>query len=420
MSSVSLSTAELMQHRAAMESMLDDIAPVGGFSHTAVSHGASLEVPSNDVVILLTGTTGFLGSAALQDFINCPSVKRVYALNRSSRSGRSLSERQLGAPANTPFDPTSQAGKKAVLVEADITAEGFSMDPGLLEEIRENVTHIVHNAWRVHLALPVNAFSDVLRGMRTLIDFAITAPRCNRFVFVSSISTCQNIPTDIIAPETAVPIDFAIGRMGYGESKWIGEAMLLRAASETGLKAVIARTGQIAGSEAGPWKPGSWVSLVIKTSIAIGSLPTMNDHCNWVTLETAAGALVDLTLVPVEGTAEVVHVIHPRPIPLDSLFEMCGNFLGLPLISLSSWLDRMQLAPQRQIDAYPAHKVISMLKVFAAVGTRGYFPEMMVERGPALSKTMREAEELKLAIVRGWLQYWIKTRWIQSKPRPQL
>ncbi|KIY72606.1 NAD(P)-binding protein [Cylindrobasidium torrendii FP15055 ss-10] len=426
MPSVSLSLAELAQHRATMESMLNNIAPTGSFSADAGSPIDSLaltSMPPNHTVILLTGTTGSLGSAALQDFIDCPSVKRVYALNRSSRSGKSLLERQTEAPVSRPFDPTSPSGRKVVLVEGDITADGFSgVDPELLEEIRENVTHIVHNAWRVNLTLPLDAFGELLKGMRTLIEFAIAAPFCSRFVFVSSISACQNMPVGITAPEAALPIDFAIGRMGYGESKWIGEAMLLRVASETGLEAVIARTGQVAGSKDGPWKPGDWVSLVVKTSMAIGSLPRMDDHCNWVTLDTASGALVDLTLASARGTAaaEVVHIVHPRPIPLESFFEMCGNFLGLPLISLSSWLDQLQLAPESQRDAYPAYKVFPVLKFMEVFGTRGYFPGMVVERGPALSKTMREVEALNAVNVRGWLQYWIKTGWIQPKPRSQL
>jgi hypothetical protein len=52
--------------------------------------------PTSNLVILVTGTTGALGSDFLAKLLQSPKVARVYALNRTS-SDASIQDRQLNA-----------------------------------------------------------------------------------------------------------------------------------------------------------------------------------------------------------------------------------------------------------------------------------------------------------------------------------
>ncbi|KIY71458.1 NAD(P)-binding protein, partial [Cylindrobasidium torrendii FP15055 ss-10] len=352
-------------------------------------------------VVFLTRPTGNLGSAILSELIESPFVEKVFAVEPG--------------PACS-----SKSAQKVVIIDSETMQMGFSMVPTLVEEIRASVTHIIHDSWSADLNSTVESYAAVLRGMRMLVDIAITSSHCNRFVLVSSVSTFQNLIRNETVPETALPVSAAIGT-GYGESKWLGETILHRAAAETGLEVVVARMGQITGSKSGEWKTKDWYPAVIKTAVAMGSLPSMSAMCDWLTPETAAGALVDATLTPVKDVAQVVHVIHPRPILFDTLSGMFGKSLGLPVIPLREWLAPIRELPQSKWDEYPACRVMDILNACNLQGTAACFPDnMAVERGSALSKTLREAGPLSMDDVKGWLKYWTYVGYIAPKPRASL
>jgi thioester reductase-like protein len=76
--------------------------------------------------------------------------------------------------------------------------------------------------------------------------------------------------------ETTVVPDVSIGA-GYTESKWVGERILLAASAVTTLRPVIVRIGQVTGGRDGYWKVTEWVPAMIRSSIALGLLPTRLD-----------------------------------------------------------------------------------------------------------------------------------------------
>lgn len=119
-------------------------------------------------VVLVTGTTGALGSALLATLVASKSIAKVYALNRPSKQGESVAERQEKGLASRGYDPGVAKSPKVVLVEGDSTKTGLKVDAEVLEEvslrfrdgcqillkcsfspsflqIRRSVTHIIHN-----------------------------------------------------------------------------------------------------------------------------------------------------------------------------------------------------------------------------------------------------------------------------------
>ena len=66
--------------------------------------------------------------------------------------------------------------------------------------------------------------------------------------------------------------DTAIG-IGYGESKWVAERILLKAASGTTLRAISIRCGQMTGGKNGAWNTHEWLPSIVKSSIALRMFP---------------------------------------------------------------------------------------------------------------------------------------------------
>jgi nucleoside-diphosphate-sugar epimerase len=105
-----------------------------------------------------------------------------------------------------------------------------------IAQIRTSVTVIIHNAWRLDFNLALSSFDSHLRGLRNLIDLALSSPHHSkpRFMFASSISSAQSWgrAKGPFPEEVVYDAGVAIG-LGYGASKYVSERVsheLLRGA----------------------------------------------------------------------------------------------------------------------------------------------------------------------------------------------
>jgi hypothetical protein len=107
-------------------------------SFSPVANMTSDVRPSNALtgqVLLLTGTTGGLGSHLLRDACENKKVIRVYAFNRPQRRG-SLAQRQRDVLREHGLDEGIVDNEKIVLLEGDLTAEHFGLEESLYKEVR--------------------------------------------------------------------------------------------------------------------------------------------------------------------------------------------------------------------------------------------------------------------------------------------
>lgn len=96
-------------------------------------------------VVLVTGTTGSLGCHLLSQLFANDEVERIYALNRPSRDQLPLRERQRSALIDRGLDAGVLDSEKVVLLEGEIVEPRFGMGEKVYEELRQSVTHIIHN-----------------------------------------------------------------------------------------------------------------------------------------------------------------------------------------------------------------------------------------------------------------------------------
>ena len=67
----------------------------------------------------------------------------------------------------------------------------------------------------------------------------------------------------------------AVG-IGYGESKWVSEMILRHASQNTSLSTTVVRCGQMTGGISGAWNEHEWFPSLVKSSVALGKLPTID------------------------------------------------------------------------------------------------------------------------------------------------
>lgn len=108
---------------------------VGLYSLDFPAHQPSMAVPRDDVV-LITGTTGLFGSNLLAQFLQCPKVTRVYALNRKKTRPGSLVERQASLLEACGLDPALARHPKLIMVDSDTRQRHLGVSQALYDQVR--------------------------------------------------------------------------------------------------------------------------------------------------------------------------------------------------------------------------------------------------------------------------------------------
>ncbi|KAH0828740.1 male sterility protein-domain-containing protein [Lanmaoa asiatica] len=306
-------------------------------------HHPSIPPPYDDVV-LITGTTGLFGSNLLAQFLQSPRISRVYAFNRRKSRPGSVVERQAALLQASGWDPALARHPKLTFLEANARQSHLGLPQELYEQLLSSVTHIVHNAWlSTHDDnLPPSAFKGSFRMLRNLVDFALSSllPVPPRLLFISSTDTVRGTSENSlkstsdreeaggpVAPEGPAGACNAAGCV-LGESKWVGEQILVAAASKTALRPIIIRVGPLCGSPNGRWREEAHFPMIVHLGVTLGALPKVD--------EPQAVAAMRNSL------STYLHITHPLPVSSLFLLRCISEELRLPLIPLSQWIAKLE------------------------------------------------------------------------------
>ena len=246
-------------------------------------------------VVLLTGSTGSLGSYILSSLASNPDVEMIYCLNRGenaqTRQMKSFEEKGL------VFD-----SEKMTFLHYSLSEPDLGLEHTVYETLAQSVTHVLHSAWDLNFLRSLDSYaSSHLKGIQYLVNFAAQAKRLNCLVFLSTVATATawaETHEDPI-PETIMNDWYAAESMGYAESKSIAERLLAAASEKSGLRTAICRLGQIAGptTKSGSWNQREWIPSLIESSMYLGKLPASlgsRDLIDWIPVDIAAQIVVDL------------------------------------------------------------------------------------------------------------------------------
>ncbi|KAJ6491913.1 acetyl-CoA synthetase-like protein [Mycena sanguinolenta] len=385
--------------KVAVESMITKYsagfdAPLSSPRHSGSSAGH---------VVLLTGSTGGLGSHILENLLSHPAIERVYAFNRPGRIP--VSERQRGAFVDRALDITLLASEKLIYLEGDTAKEDLGLPHEMWTELRDTITVIIHNAWTLDFNKTLLSFEPHIKGTRNLIDLARQSRIASglRFLFTSSIASAQNWDQKRgpFPEELQLDASVAIGN-GYGESKYVSERIL----AASGVEATSFRIGQISGSASnGAWSTTDWVPAIVKSSIALGNFPSdPSGTIAWITPEAVSHTIVDAALSS-ETPPFAINLVHPRPVSWD--FIMSALAVQLPLIPFADWVqqlqDRSTTATAKDIEKIPGIKLLDFFK--AAVSGTGNI-NFSTSKAQTVSESMRLLEPLCVEDAKRWMQSW--------------
>ncbi|KAF8548785.1 acetyl-CoA synthetase-like protein [Imleria badia] len=249
------------------------------------------------------------------------------------------------------------SSEKLVYVEADASLDHCGVSPELYEE------------------LSLVSFEPNIKATRNLVDLALDAKyrRLLRFVFTSTIGTAQSWDRTkgAFPEEPQLDPSTAVGS-GYGESKYVCERII----AKSGLRTTSLRIGQIAGGQNGSWATSHWVPIIVKSSIALGSLPNSIGVVSWMRAADVAAVVLDIAFA--DSAPQSLNIVNPQrarwsdvitSIRNEILEQKALNRNHLTIVPLIEWVVRLEkkaasASPQDLADI-PALKLLEFFNAMA-------------------------------------------------------
>ncbi|RYC63917.1 hypothetical protein CHU98_g2299 [Xylaria longipes] len=364
-----------------------------------------------DQTVLLTGSTGALGSYLLDQLVRNPAVARVVCLNRAEDGGV---ERQ--AKAMKERDLEQDYSHKTEFHHADLSRADLGLPKDVYEYLLREADRVIHNAWPVNFNISTETFEPHIKGVRNLADFASQARKRVTVVFISSISTADRWDTSKgPVPEERLE-DWDLPGNGYGRSKMIG-SMVLEDAGEAGdFPAASIRVGQIAGpeSDAGAWAPQEWLPSIVASSLHMSALPRelgRADRVDWVPIERIAKLVLDVSGAGSQrvGSAEIhgyFHGVNPSVSYWGDLAPAVQEFYGgriKELVSFKDWVARLEKS--QVVDANPGVKLVDTYRAMSD-DSEAEPVVFEMQRANSVSLAIREAPPITPQLMRHWCAQW--------------
>ena len=424
------------RHVEAIEELIEEYSRFESFPNgLEVAHGNGGVDSGHKLNVILTGSTGSLGSYILLALLAKPHVAHVYCLNRASdakaRQIRLFTEQGIDASNIDGFEDRLSF-LHATSLDAPRLGLSNNKDYDLIKSSK--ITHIIHNAWPVNFNIALNSFKSHIAGVRALIDFCISVPEHPKLMFISSLSSMTALSGKRVVPETIVSDPSAPSPMGYGESKYVAEHVLSRAteASNGTISTAILRVGQICGpvnTSKAAWPAREWVPSLVISSQTIRALPDSlgrMDLVDWVPVDLLADSICELLdngrvwdrSDGKQGTKQssVFHVVNPKAVPWMEFLPSLKIQLGIDrTLSLREWIDLVRQGPEEDSSTHrnPAKKILQFYEALAdtAGGEEGRTEpgRQRFELGN-MARCSQTFEGLQ-PVSREWLTKWV-SQWI--------
>ncbi|KAG8157504.1 hypothetical protein KVR01_012546 [Diaporthe batatas] len=322
------------------------------------------EADRHDCVVLVTGATGSLGSHLAAALAEHPHVATVVCANRRS-SAASVEARQDDAFLKRGIHLTRDARSKLRVLETDTSRPQLGLPKSAYDWLVQHGTHIIHNAWPMSGTRALAGFEPQFQAMRNLLDLARDMALAGRdggrrvgFQLVTSIGVVGHAGQGHIR-EQRVPIS-AVLPTGYCEGKWICERMLDETLHKhSGLfRPMVVRPGQIAGSTtSGFWNPVEHFAFLVKSAQSVGAFPALAGTQQWVPVDKAAAAMVELLHLGNEANAPspspVYHIDNPVGQTWNDTVTVLARALGITtqgVVPFRTWLRRVSHSPLSEAD----------------------------------------------------------------------
>ncbi|KAF2873104.1 hypothetical protein BDV95DRAFT_490710 [Massariosphaeria phaeospora] len=381
--------------------------------------------PQSENAILLTGSTGALGSHILDALLES-TTQRIYCLNQSldSQDLQIRRNKSRGLPADFPHC-------RVTFLTGDLALPCFGLSGPDFEDLQKSVVHVIHNAWLVNFNESLQSYAGCLDGVIGLVQFATRSPRRVMLQLVSSIASVAGYTKQSVIPESAIADSQAPLSMGYGQSKYIAERILECASQILGLKTICARVGQISGDSLRRrgWNRQEWFPSLVISSLHIRALPDTlgclesSKDIRWIPVNSVARILLEVSDIQHSTEANTTfHIVHPKPSRWTELLPTVNYALnkivsekGGPLVEVVSyreWVMRLRaISNVGSFDgeALTANPAVKLLPFFESVlSKKSSLGTFELGQSMASSSTMRTLQPLEKDCLEAWVNGWIQ------------
>lgn len=397
-----------------------DVSTIDDFTRQIPIPGPEKRQPqrTENLQVILTGSTGFLGRNLLQILLFNPRITKVYCFNRDPHA-EVVARKVLSLPESV--------WSKAIFMTVEFGEVGFGLSKTDIR-VFDEVDLILHCAWKVNFNHSLASFEPQIHAVTHFISLVGSSSRTIRFFFVSSISSMSNyrassghkdhIPEEIL-DDKAVALP-----MGYAQSKHIAERMLAIAAERIGVTSTLLRVGQIAGTvrlpdddsphrsaEALPWNKDEWVPAMIRTSKNLGQLPLDQPPVDWIPVNKLALIIMDLVTFDLSSNKllAVYNLVNPHPAAWSSLLPAIAAGLGpsCRIISFNEWLNALKSHdPENKdnVERYPALKLMAYFDKM--LGSLQLPRKVSVENAMLASSAFSRLEPVNADWMEQWMKQW--------------
>lgn len=372
--------------------------------------------------VAIIGPRGSLGPNIVKELMDDPCVASVYCLSRGNESESRL--RSIFKQRNFNYN---KDGKPVYFMSITLGKPHLGLSQADLEEVLSKVDVVIHNAWRVNFSWTLDSYKGTyLQSVRELVELASLSIRDLRTVFISSISSVQDWATvfpDQLVTETPLQSWDVASPLGYGQSKHVAERILAASSKVSGVPVTILRIGQVAGptdprNGGGQWSTDEWIPSLAVISKTLGLVPTDIPPIDWIPVDQAAKAVVELASqsyeVNEQNLLRVFNVVNPR-LSEWSIFSsalqsrLCKDRCSP--VTLQHWVDTLESTDLRTVseaEAESSTKILPFFQHLAETASRGVplQPRFHTSEAESKSETMRHMRRIDEDLVNKWLTQW--------------
>ncbi|TVY71259.1 Adenylate-forming reductase Nps10 [Lachnellula suecica] len=379
------------------ESMADIVRKFATFDNPP-SPNAEFKENGLPQLVVLTGATGSLGAHILNNLNGIPAISEIICLVRGksevhckARVAEALVSRKI--PDLTDSD-------KIKCFPSMLGSPDLGLPPEVLEKIKNERVSLIHAAWAVNFSISLHSFiPEHITGLHNLLNLAVSCPRLAQFTFCSStasiIQAASPIP-EILSTEASDADD-----LGYSKSKWIAEQICASATKVKNMrgKINIVRIGQLTGdTRNGAWSMSEAWPLMLSTVRELKCLPNIKQKLDWLPVDVAAEAVVDITLAasPRTDTADVYHVVqNSSESDWNGLLGWLARREEFEIVEPTTWMERLE-----GMEQHPAKSLLWLWnKAYGLDGGGGKDVKFKTEKAMLASKALRNSNGVDEALM---------------------
>ena len=299
--------------------------------------------------VLLTGATGFLGAFLLADQLRRHAGLSVWCLVRADGPGVAKARVRANLQHYDLWDEAF--GARIVGLPGDLAEPRLGLDGGTWAGLTERIGGILHNGAQLSYVAPYGQLkAPNVDGTLEVLQLAAAASAAQgrriplEFISSTSVYEAEAYRGQAIGETDDVAAWQGI-HLGYSQTKWVSERMVLAAAA-AGLPVTVYRPPLIGGhSQSGAWHEGDFLHRLVRGCLALGQAPDLAMELDLVPVDYVVAAVGALAWRS-EPLGFHVHLHHPRPVLwADLLHGLIDKGAPLSAISLDQWLAELGRQP---------------------------------------------------------------------------